>query len=83
MLQALRELGESKMSLIMKPVRVGAGGGVLLAVFPLGVTTVGEELDALPEDTEVRVGRLLLLVHRAAASGLMPKLKVAGLASVK
>ena len=73
------------MSLIMKLVLVvvtGAGGGVLLAVLPLGVRSVGEKVDAFAEETELRVGRLLLLVQRAAASGLMPKLKAAGFASV-
>lgn len=76
------------MSLIMKLVRVvvvaGGGGGVLLAAPPLGVSTVGEELDAAPEETElVRMGRLLLLVQRATASGLMPKLSDAGLPSLR
>lgn len=76
------------MSLIMKEVRVvgaGTGGGVVLAALALGVRIVGEELDAAPlDETELRgVGRLLLLVQRAVASGLMPKLKVAGLPSVR
>jgi len=75
------ELGESRISLIMKEVRVVVGAeGVLPAAFPLGVKTVGEELelDAAPEPRTV--GRLLALVQRAAASGLMPKLN-AGLVS--
>ena len=85
---ALRELGESKMSLIMKDVRVvvvAGGGGVLLAAFQVG--TVGEELDAAPlEETELRsVGKLLLMVQRAAVSGFtLPTPNApAGFASVK
>ena len=67
---------------------VGAGGGgVFVAAFaPLGVRTVGEELEegAPQDETELRVGRLLLLVQRAADSLLMPKLKVVvGLASFR
>jgi hypothetical protein len=88
-LAVLRELGESKMSLIIKEVRVVvAGGGVLVAALPLlGVGTVGEELDAAPleeTDPELRsVGKLLLIVQRAAVSGFTPKLNVVGFASVK
>lgn len=88
-LALLRELGESKMSLIMKGVRVVvvAGGGAVVAAFPLlGVRTVGEELEAAPlEETEPElrcVGKLLLRVHRAAVSGLTLKLNAAGFASV-